>query len=477
MKLKSLLLLSFGIITFNTYSQQNITKKENILIIAELSSNYFNQIEDIFPNDYVLQRGYFEYSQVRPETVISPEKNISCIVETPIRYETKFGKIEKTELDDNETKYFYDENAFLYKIIQEKGSYEEHNGQKKVVQDTIKISIGNYGELISKLNSYENNSNGISKITKYNENGDVAVRIEIFYNTKGQIIKYDTYNENNKLKHFTKSFTYNTLGFLIKSSLIENYVNELKIIPRRDVLLNYSDKLITSKSMWNNYGLGINSIRDFTEISTTLKEYINKKKPKITLRDRSIQEVKDRIKKRWQTSVVDYEYLYEDVPKINGWQEKKIYNKLYNQTIEKEQIYSIKRQYISKEEFENQKYITEIREKINTKLNDLKSGESILKLEVKDKFEMLNVDLEKFYKWYKYSESSGLPQTLNREIVDFYMNETIDFATVKDDELKNIELKINDLDTIWQEIKTKHTEIINLTLKKLETRKNELEKK
>lgn len=475
MKLKSLLLLSFGVITFNIYSQQNVTKKENILIIAELSSYYFNQIEDIFPNDYVLQKEYFKYSQIRPESIISPEKNISCIVEIPIKYDTKFGKIEKTELHDYETKYFYNENGLLYKIIQEKGvsSYQNYNEQNKVIQDTIEISLGNYGELISKQNSYENNSNGISKITKYNKNGDVEVRIEIFYNPKGQIIKYDTYNENNKLKHFTKSFTYNTLGYLIKSTLIENYVNELKIIPRRDVLYNYSDKLITSKSMWNNYGQGMNSVRDFTEISTTLEEYINKKKPKITLRDRNIQEVKSRITKRWKNSEVDYEYLFKNEPKINNWEEKKIFNKLYKQIYEKEQIYSIKREYISKEQLNTENKLTETRDKLNTCINDIKSNKILKTNENSIRFTTLNVDVENFCDWIRYDGqySLGKENNCSKEIVDFYKYNSSELVKKFKTKIDNKILNNEELNLEIKEILEEYQKIIDQTIEKIKNRK------
>ena len=99
MKIKSILILSFAFVTFNIYSQDNLKKKENILIISELTNDFCTEIKEIFPTVYFDKR-YFEFSQVWAETVISPEKNISCIIETPYRYETKFGKTEKIEIKE-----------------------------------------------------------------------------------------------------------------------------------------------------------------------------------------------------------------------------------------------------------------------------------------------------------------------------------------------------------------------------------------
>ena len=476
MKLKSLLLLSFVIITFNTYSQENIIKRENILIIAELTSDYFNQIEDVFPKDYVLQKEYFKYSQIRPEIVISPEKNISCIVETPIKYETKFGKIEKTELQDYETKYFYNENGFLFKIIQENGvsSNQNYNKQNKVFENTIEISIGNYGELISKQNSYENNSNGISKIIRYNENGDVNIRFEIFYNNKGQIIKYDTFERNNIQKEKTKTFEYDTNGNLIKSSLVENYENELKTIPRRNITYSYTNNLIISKSSWNDFAEGTNSISDFSKIGgVTLNDFINKRKLKITISDKTIQEIKKGIIQKWKNSVVDYEYLFKAEPKINNWDEKKIFNKLYKQITEKEQIYSIKRKYINKEQLNSQNNLTKTREQIITFIEGIYSDETLKSDENIKKFASLNVELDKFCFWIDAGGEYIFPQNINftKEMVLEYKNLSYKLADNLKIKITNENLKEEELSKILVNEEEQFNLIVNRILDKITIRK------
>ena len=73
MKIKSILILSFAFVTFNIYSQDNLKKKENILIISELTNDFCTEIKEIFPTVY-FDKKYFEFSQVWAETVISPEK-------------------------------------------------------------------------------------------------------------------------------------------------------------------------------------------------------------------------------------------------------------------------------------------------------------------------------------------------------------------------------------------------------------------
>ena len=484
MKFKSILILSFVIINLKIYSQEDKTRKENILIIAELTNDYFNQIEDVFPKDYVLEKRYFKYSQLSPENVISPDKNISCIIETPIEYKTKFGKIETTELSDYETKYFYNENGFLFKIIKENGitSYQTSNEENKVSEEIIELSIGEFGELIQKQNSYQKNSIGISKIIRYDENGDVFKRFEIFYNSKGQIIKYDTFERNNIQKEFTKSFEYDNNGNLIKSSFVENYENEIKTIPRRNVIYNYSNNLINCKSMWNDFAEGTNSISDFSKIGgVTLYDFINKKKLKVTISDKNIQEIKKGILQKWKNSVVDYEYKFKTGTEINNWEEKRIFNNLHNQTTERELIYSIKRKYINKEEFKKENNITETREKLNDFIEEIKSNEAIKTEENNMRFSSFNIKLEKFCFWINAGGEYIFPENENytKEIVLFYKNQSYKLANdykskIEDKTLTNDELSLN-----LNELKAKYKEVIDQTFYKIENRKKfaDLEKK
>lgn len=453
MKFKSILILSFGILTLNIYSQEDKIKKENIFIIAELTNNYLTSLDEVFTSTY----SPFKINQIGPEIVISPSKNISCIIETRYENETKFGKTEQKEL--SKIKYYYNESGFLNKI----GDDE--------------IDIGKFGEEIKKENVFETNQNGISKFYKYDKDGYLLNRYEIFYNNNGQIIRYDIYEGNYKIKEFTKTFEYETNNKLVKSLLVQNYENEVKIIPRRDVTFSYDGKKMVYKSKRNDFAEGTNSIRDFSKIGgVTLNDFINKKKLKITISDKSIQEIKKGILNRWESSPIHYEFIFSNEISLNNWQEKKIFTKLYNQTTDYEFKYSIKREYITKENFENQKAITEIRSVLDTIVKDLKSGESVLKLENKDKFELLNVNLEKFYRWFKYSTASGFPETLNREIVDFYMTETINLGAEAESELLNNDLNKRDLEDILSKLKSNHLEIVNQTLLKLEIRKKELEK-
>ena len=295
MKLK--LILSCLIITFNNYSQENITKKENILIIANLTNDCFSSVGEIFPQSLLFQKEDFKFSQISAENVIAPNNDIACIIETPIRYETKFGKTNLISLTDYEVKFFYNEDGYLNKVLQKEGN--PYNS--KVIEKTFEINIGKYGELITKKNSYETNINGISKIIEYNEDGNVLYRYEIYYNSKGQIVKYDTFEQNEKQKKYTKSFDYDINDNLIKSSLVENYENEIKTIPRRNVIYSHTNKEITCKSMSNNFAEGINSFSDFSKIGgVSLNNFINNKKQKITISNKSTQEIKKEITKKWE---------------------------------------------------------------------------------------------------------------------------------------------------------------------------------
>ena len=471
MKIKSILILSFAFVTFNIYSQDNLKKKENILIISELTNDFCTEIKEIFPTVYFDKR-YFEFSQVWAETVISPEKNISCIIETPYRYETKFGKTEKIEIKEAEIKYFYNDDGFLNQI-QQNNNIRGHSYRK------IEVNFGKYGELIKKEISYETNSNGISKIIRYNEDGNLLTRYEIFYNDKGQILKYDSFDGNDKLKKMTKTFEYDNIGKLIKSSLFENYNNDLKIIPRRNINYSYSNNNLICKSASNNFAEGTNSLSDFSKIGgVTLKNYINNnKKTRITISDKSLQEIKSDITKRWENSVLYYEFIYSKNPKINSWDEKKIYTKLYNQVAKNELLYSIERTYLNSQQLGNQNNLTEAKEKIKILLEELYSGKSIENLENKNKFELLKVKLDKFYWWFENINSDGFPTniSLTREIVKNFKDNSRQLAKKNELVLENTSLNIDDLNRIYNEIYSAHLVNVNQTLLKIENRKNFLD--
>ena len=471
MKIKSILILSFAFVTFNIYSQDNLKKKENILIISELTNDFCTEIKEIFPTVYFDKR-YFEFSQVWAETVISPEKNISCIIETPYRYETKFGKTEKIEIKEAEIKYFYNDDGFLNQI-QQNNNIRGHSYRK------IEVNFGKYGELIKKEISYETNSNGISKIIRYNEDGNLLTRYEIFYNDKGQILKYDSFDGNDKLKKMTKTFEYDNIGKLIKSSLFENYNNDLKIIPRRNINYSYSNNNLICKSASNNSAEGTNSLSDFSKIGgVTLKNYINNnKKTRITISDKSLQEIKSDITKRWENSVLYYEFIYSKNPKINSWDEKKIYTKLYNQVAKNELLYSIERTYLNSQQLGNQNNLTEAKEKIKILLEELYSGKSIENLENKNKFELLKVNLDKFYWWFENINSDGFPTniSLTREIVKNFKDNSRQLAKKNELVLENTSLNIDDLNRIYNEIYSAHLVNVNQTLLKIENRKNFLD--
>lgn len=119
----------------------------------------------------------------------------------------------------------------MYKIIQkmEIPSYQILTRENKVSEEIIELSIGEFGELIQKQNSYEKNSNGISKIIRYNENGDVFKRFRnLLHNNQRTNNKIKYFERNNIQKEYTKSFEYDNNGNLIKSSFVENYENKLK---------------------------------------------------------------------------------------------------------------------------------------------------------------------------------------------------------------------------------------------------------
>lgn len=476
MKIKSILLFSCAIITLNIYSQEYKIQKENILIISELTNDYSQNIENVFKNDFGYQKEYFNYSKIRLETIISPDKNVSCIIEIPIEYKMKFGKLEATELTDFEIRFFYNENGFLYKIIQESGipTYQFAGKENKVSESITELNIGKFGELIQKQNSYETNSNGITKIINYNENGDVVKRYEIFYNDKGQIIKYDTFTRNNLQKEYTKSFDYDVSGNLTKSLLVENYENEIKIIPRKSVTLNYFNNSVVSKFSSNDFAEGTNSISDFSKIGgVTLNDFINKKKLKITISDKSILEIKKGILQKWRNSNFEYECIFNSEPKINSWEEKKIYIKLYNQTKEKEHIASIKRKYVTIDELEKENNLTEARKKINVFIDEVESNEILKKQENSMKFTLLNVDIENFPDWFRYDGEYSRNEENNyaNKIIDFYKINSDDLVQKYKEKLNNKALNLKELNLIFKEISNEFQNIINQTIEKIKNRR------
>ena len=474
MNFKSILILYFGVITFNVNSQENIIQKENTLIIASLTNSCFTPIDYIFPKEYYIsEKKYFQYSQIQHENVVSPNKNISCVVETPIEYNTKFGKIETTELSDYETKFFYNEDGLLYKIIQEKGIQSHDNPNNLVSESITELNLGKFGELIRKESTFETNSNGISKIIHYDRNGDTSIRFEIFYNNKGQITHYDSFERDNKLKLYTENFYYNTNGNLIKISLVENYENAIKTVPRRDIIYSHSNNVVVCKSAFNNFAEGGNSIGDFSKISgVTLNDFINSKKLKITISDKSIQEIKKGINQSWQNSKIEYEYIYKTKPQINSWEEKKIFYKFHNQTTEKELIYSIKRKYITKEELKKENDIIETREKLNAFIDDIESNEILKTNENSMRFASLNVKIEDFCRWIRNHGEYSLLEDNNcsKEIVDYYKYNSYNLAKIYKPKVdKN--LSTEELNIVLNEITIEYQKIIDQTIQKIKNRK------
>ena len=450
MKIKSILMLTLGIITLNIYSQEDKIKKENIFIIAELTSDYLTDIDEVFTSTY----SHFKINQIRPEIVISPSKNISCIIETRYENETKFGKTEQKEL--SKIKYYYNESGFLNKI------------------ENDEINIGNFGEEIKKENVYETNQNGISKFYKYDKDGYLINRYEIFYNNDGQIIRYDIYEGNDKIKEFTKTFEYETNNKLVKSSLVQNYENEVKIIPRRDVTFSYEGKKMVYKSKRNDFAEGTNSIRDFSKIGgVTLNDFINKKKLKITISDKSIQEIKKGILNRWEGSPIHYEFIFSNENSLNNWQEKKIFTKLYNQTTDYEFKYSIKREFITSEEFTKNKNIGETKQKIDDFIDGIYSNETIKTEENIKRFASFDVELESFCSWIKLGAGYRFAKIENydREIVNFYKIQSYKLAEDYKLKTENKSLSNEELGFNLNELKTNFNIIVDQTIKKIEIKK------
>lgn len=436
--------------TFNIYSQKDVIKKENIFIIAELTNDYITDIKEVFPTYFP----NFNLSQIRPEVILAPNKNISCIIETIYINETKFGKTEQRKL--SEIKYFYNDNGFLSKI----GNDE--------------FNIGKFGEEIKREKSYEMDLNGISKYYAYNQDGTLSKRYEIFYNNSGQIIKYDSYDGNDKSKELTKTFEYDNNYKLIKSSLVQNYENDVKIIPRRNITYSYTDQKMICKSLSNDFAEGINSISDFSKIDgVTLNDFINKKKLRIKISDKSIQEIKKGILSRWENSVIYYEYLFAQDFNLNNWQEKKIYNKLYSQTTENELKYSIKREYVTGDKLKKENNLTEARNKLNTFLEDIKSDETLLTKENSERFTLLNINIEEFCRWISYDYEYSLTEENNcsKEIVDFYKNNSYNLVKKFSKKIDNKILNIEELNLTFNEISTEYQEIIDKTIQKIKDRK------
>lgn len=450
MKLKPLIILSFIINTFTIYSQKDVIKKENILIIADLTNDYITDIKEVFPTYF----HNFNLNQIGSEIILAPSKNISCIIETSYINEIKFGNTEQRKL--SEMKYFYDENGFLNKI----GNDE--------------FKIGKFGEEIKRGKSYETDLNGVSKYYAYNQDGALLKRYEIFYNNSGQIIKYDSYDGNDKSKELTKTFEYDNNYKLVKSSLVQNYENDVKIIPRRNITYSYTNNKMISKSISNDFAEGINSISDFSKIGgITLNDFINKKKLKITISDKSIQEIKKGILSRWENSVIYYEYLFAQDVSLNNWHEKYIYNKLYNQTTENELKYLIKREYITSEKLKKENNLTEARNKLNTFIEDIKSDEALKTKENSERFTSLNINIQQFCRWVSYDYQYSLTEDNNcsKEIVDFYKNNSNNLVKNYKEKIDNKILNNEELNLEFNKISTEYQKIIDQTIQKIKERK------
>lgn len=451
-----IILLSILITSLNLYSQQDLVKRENILIINELTNDFNTGVNKIFPSPYS-DMNYFDFSQVWAESVITPNKNISVIVETPYRYETKFGKTQKIEIKDAEIKYFYNEDGFLNRIQQN--------------NITREVNFGKYGELIKKEISYETNSNGISKIIKYDEDGNLLIRYEIFYNPKGQIVKFNSFDKNSTSKKHTETFEYDNFGKLTKSMLFENFNDEIKIIPRRNIINNYFNNSLITKSTSNNFAEGVNYLNDFSKVNAVKNNNYYQKT--VSIKNKTVQEIKTDIQKRWVESSIFYEFIFLKEREINNWDEKKIFNKLYNQTTEKELIYSIKRKYINKDEFEKENNISEIREKLNTFIDGIYSNQALKNEETIKKFATFNVDLERFCFWFDASGQYVFPENENytKEIVQFYKNNSRQLAKQYKTKIEDKTLTNDELNRMFNEIPNEYQTIINQTLSKIENRK------
>lgn len=449
------LLLSILITSLNLYSQQDLVKRENIIIISELTSEICTNIQDVYPKFF--EKEYFKFSQISSENMVCLDKNISAIIETPYKFETKFGKTEKIELKEYEIKYFYDEDGFLKQI------------QNKIGKTELKI--GKFGELIKEQISYETNTFGISKIIKYDDEGKVLTRYEIFYNPKGQIVKFNSFDKNSTSKKHTKTFEYDNFGKLTKSMLFENFNDEIKIIPRRNIVNSYSDKSLISKSISNSFAEGVNYFNDFSKVNAVKNNNYYQKT--VSIRNKTIQEIKTEIQKRWIESPVFYEFTFLKEREINNWEEKKIFNKLYNQTNEKELIYCINRKYINKEDFEKENNISEIREKLNTFIDAIYSNQSFKNEENTKKFAAFDVDLERFCFWFNADRQYVFPEDENytKEIVQFYKDNSRQLAKNYKAKIEDKALTNEELSTMFDKISKEYQTVIDQTLSKIENRK------
>ena len=125
----------------------------------------------------------------------------------------------------------------------------------------------------------------------------------------------------------------------------------------------------------------------------------------------------------------------------------------------------------------NQNNLTEAKEKIKILLEELYSGKSIENLENKNKFELLKVNLDKFYWWFENINSDGFPTniSLTREIVKNFKDNSRQLAKKNELVLENTSLNIDDLNRIYNEIYSAHLVNVNQTLLKIENRKNFLD--
>ena len=319
MKRKLLFILIITITSLNLYSQKELIKTENRIIISSLTNEFWTYTDYVYPSYY--QEHLFRLPQFFAEYTIAPNDKTTYIKETYFKNEKKFGKVEKTELTKFDVEYFYNSDGILKQVI--------FNGNE------INMNIGKYGELIEKQSVYETNSNGISKSIYYDKEGKLISRCQINYNNLGQIISYDIYDGNSKFKNKTREFKYDILGRLIKSTLLQNFNNKpVKSIPRERITYNYKNLILTCSFAKNSFAEGMFEFADF-EKSNGLK----------TGRNKTLQEINEDVRKRWINHNIFNETKLLDDKKINYWSEKRIYNKVYGQVESKELLYTIIREY------------------------------------------------------------------------------------------------------------------------------------
>ena len=238
-----------------------------------------------------------------------------------------------------------------------------------------------------------------------------------------------------------------------------------------NIVNNYSDKSLISKSTSNNFAKGVNYFNDFSKVNAVKNNNYYQKT--VSIRDKTIQEIKTEIQKRWIESPVFYEFTFLKEREINNWEEKKIFKKLYNQTTENEIIYSIKRKYINEEEFKKENNITEIREKLSTFIDGIYSNQTFKNEETIKKFASFDIDLERFCFWFNAGGQYVFPEYENytKEIALSYKNQSHKLAKDYKVKIENRALTNEELSLNLNELKLNHQMIINQTLDKIKIRK------